>query len=303
MEVFSVEQLKYKAIGFMPPRRKRKETDVLIVGEGLIGTLTAYFFYTSHVPCILLDLPAKREATECQLDEELTQLSHAIDPAFAQDLFHSVIDSIYTLDRLMDLLEKESCEYQRNPQLHYLRETKEGYAGYALEAGLLVYQSGVTFNPQAFKQQLLAYLKREGLEVIDGEVETVSLSEKATLLTDDSWIEAKKLVVASPSFYQRFFPGAGNSVSEEGCDTYFVNYGSVRIFETSSHLPHYNLDISEAFIERFEPLIGEHPFYPHVYFNVGHYHLLNGLIGSHLVQQLYLQKEMLLVSDIKFSTF
>ena len=297
------EHLKQKVTLLPTPIRKQMDTEVIVIGEGLIGALSAYFFHTSHIPCILFDLPAPSIDAPFYLDEELTKLSLTVDRSLTHDLFHSVLDSIYTLDRLMTKLEKDRCQYERQPQLHYHRDHASHQEGYAIEQGLFIYQSGITFNPNDFKTELIDYLLEQSLSVYHEAIDTIELDGGVTIYTSDRIITARKLVVTSPLFYNQFFPILDNHQREDVSPSLLKSNPIRYFYDDDSLFPQqYVLRLSDDQVDTHLPLIGEDPLYPNVYFNVGHYHLLNGLIGSHVIQQLYLQSETDLADTIKFST-
>lgn len=298
-----LDKQKYKMPLIPTSIRQQVDTDVFVIGDGLIGTLTTYFFHQNNVPCVLLELPSTHEETAVDLDIELTELSNNIDQTLTQDLFHSVLDSIYKLEAIMQVIEKDRCQYERNPQLHYLREEKDFMPGYTLESGMLVYQSGVKFNSRELKDQLIYRLMSDSVPILRESIDSIELDGGVTVYTPTMVIRAQKLVVTSQTAYQLFFPTSLDAHFDFDFETNYPSiyrYDPIRFFHMDPSIQNYFINFMDESNSIIEPLIGEDPLYPNVYFNVGNFHLLNGIIGSNFIRQLYLQSEISTIETIKF---
>jgi hypothetical protein len=253
------------------------ESEVLVLGSGLIGLLMTYYLTKKNIRCVMVNDGFKHDLEDdfYDFDVELFKLSQFIHPDEHEEFFKKVMDTIYQFDAIIEEVGQD-CDYERNPSVVYKSQLQDINKGYPIANGLLTYYSGITFNPRQLSESLKSYCITHGAVIInDAVVDTIDLDDEVEINTKGirSKIKAKKLVMAS-----------------ELSDFLF----------TEDMLKSY-LDYSECLIEDEIPYVGSLDYYPNIYFNLGNLKLLNGLMGANLISDLYIMDDFDTIQDIKFN--
>jgi hypothetical protein len=259
----------YEVIGntsqhsYYPNQINYEHYDVLIIGSGLTGALITHEFLDKGIKCALVDIPTIIPlSSHYQMDTELQQLSQLMDQPERNLFFKEVINAIGRLDVKVNQL-GEDCDYRRNPKIIYTSDDE--VEGFELYPGLLTYNSGIHFNAD----QLVHLLKKDAISkttpVYDhSNIREIEINQTDTVVTinENQKLHCNKVVISDEIVFSNFFN-----------DELQISQNN-SIIKCSSHCEN--------------PYIGENDEYPNVYFNVGNHSILNGLIVSHFLSDLYL---------------
>lgn len=175
------------------------ETEVLILGGGISGALSAYFLAEEGVDCVLIDSRTVGLGSTCastallqyELDMPLHALAERVGETVANRVYELSSDAIDVLVKIMSRLKFK--EYERTGSLYFAAKEKdvkelmkecaarekckfevewvsqesiEQRFGFSAPGGILSAQ-GATVNVYALTYALLEHAKKKGLRVFD----------------------------------------------------------------------------------------------------------------------------------------
>ncbi len=211
------------------------KTDVLIIGGGISGALTAWYLVKAGLDCVLVDARSIGLGSTCastsllqyELDIPLSQLSRQIGRAAAEKAYHLSSEAIDTLEKLSwqlefpyferqqslyfaaykkdkRLLEEElSARKQAGFRVKFLKsEDLEQQFGFGAPAAILSKQGAAT-DAYLFTHALLKASIKKGLQVFDRtRIEKISYGKKQLSLLSDRGHELKARYVVNASGYE-----------------------------------------------------------------------------------------------------
>jgi len=212
-----------------PKLEKDLETDVAIVGGGLVGISTAYFLRNSGLKVAVFEAERIAEKTSGNTTAKVT-VFHDLKYAFLKNKVGAKAARIYAqsnrwaieeFERIVNN-EKISCNWQRMPAYGFaetdegLRKIKEELEA-AGEAGLSVlffqkddfltmkikggikFEDQAIFHPRKFILAMAQILEKSGIEIFENtRIEEISESgEACRLKSSKNTIKAKKIILAS----------------------------------------------------------------------------------------------------------
>lgn len=207
-------------------------TDIVIIGGGISGALTAYYLVKAGLDCVMVDARTIGLGSTCastallqyELDKPLSELAKQIGFQQAARAYQMCSESIDTIERIskeikFSLFEKQKslffAAYKKDQKLieaefssrkkagfdvEYLEQKDiEAYYGFSAPAAILSAQGGTT-DPYMFTHALLQASIKKGLQVFDRtEVSKTHYKKNGVELTTQNGhsISAKIMVNAS----------------------------------------------------------------------------------------------------------
>lgn len=215
------------------------ETDVIIVGGGVTGSILGYYFTKANIPSVILEKGrigyGSTSITTSLLQYELDDNAKELEEYTA---LNSVIQSyrlgLKALDEIDIFIEKHGnkCDYERKDTLLYSSKKldidiiKEEYAirknagldvefitgetntfSFDLKAGIYANKGGAQLDPYKFTQQLLDVSVAKGLKVYENsEVIAINyLDDEVEVITNYGYkVRGKKVIIATGYNTDRF---------------------------------------------------------------------------------------------------
>ncbi|QVK17970.1 FAD-dependent oxidoreductase [Mycoplasmatota bacterium] len=291
------------------------EVDVLIIGGGVSGALSAYIFQEKNINVALIERgkivnesPIGSTSPE-EIDTDFKKIIPYLDEVQVMDTFSFTLEMIYKLDDMTDNL-ADKCEFFRNPSLNYSNQdegtdscdTKGDSNQFAFPlCECLSYNSGVRVNPLKLTNQLFKYCKKKGLPIYENtEVYEFKLENNGvTVVTKDKkQILCKKVLMASSYDSSLFFDKNLNwqehrlfkkieTLKQQ--DKHLLTQYKYQMIEGNNAVEyHFNGLMSDKKDDIL--YIDEHNEYPNIYFNFGidNKGLLYTLMGATLLSDKYL---------------
>jgi glycine/D-amino acid oxidase-like deaminating enzyme len=215
-----------------PKLEKGLKTDVVIIGGGISGALTAYYLVNAGIECVLVDARTIGLGSTCastsllqyELDKPLSQLSKQIGNHDAALIYRLCSESIDSLEAISSTLKFD--HFERQPSLFFAADAKDvkfleseydfrkkaGFEvdllsqqdikhqfGFNAPAAILSAQ-GATVDAYMLTHALLQYSQKKGLQVFDRtRVSKIRYQKKGAILKTESGfsITAGKIVNAT----------------------------------------------------------------------------------------------------------
>lgn len=199
------------------PLNKDITCDVLIIGGGVTGALSAYLFNEKGINSIVIEkdvvaggsTKSSTAILQYEIDSDLHRLSTLIDQKDAEIAFKLTLDSLYKLEDIINHLD-DDCEFIRRPSLYYTNkkdqveymvkeyETRkeqnydveliddhnDKYA-FSLCSGIISYNSGATVNPVKLTNELFKHLYQ------NYDYEVYEQTEAKEFNLEDDYVEVK----------------------------------------------------------------------------------------------------------------
>lgn len=206
------------------------KTEVVIVGGGTTGALTAHYLMKQGVDCVLVDKNriamnatcASTAILQYEIDRDLTHLSALIGEQQAQQAFlfdyqaSQIVKEInsscdfsfkpcfyYTQDpKKVDYMSDE-CKKRQAIGIHcelFTAENDKEKFSFNFEAGIFSHYGAAIIDPVRFTRDLIAYHHEKGLKVFEQtNIVNYDLSSREVILTTDQGltITANKLIVCT----------------------------------------------------------------------------------------------------------
>jgi len=212
------------------------EVDVLIIGGGLSGAISAYLFHEKKINIAVIErnrivnksINASTSIHQYEIDRDLKKLETYFDEIETFDAFLFTLESLYKLDDITEKLEN-NCDYIRRPSFFYtnIEEKNSKYCnedklnadnirkeyiknGFKLPlcSEILSYKSGVEVNPIKLTNEIFKYCTKHNIPIY-GETaayEFIIEDEGVIVVTKDSKrIKSKKVLITSNDDSSIFF--------------------------------------------------------------------------------------------------
>jgi glycine/D-amino acid oxidase-like deaminating enzyme len=215
-----------------PKLEKGLKTDVVIIGGGISGALTAYYLVNAGIECVLVDARTIGLGSTCastsllqyELDKPLSELSKQIGNHDAALIYRLCSESIDSLEDISKTL--KFSHFERQPSLFFAADAKDvkflesefdfrkkaGFDvsllsqqdikrqfGFAATSAILSAQ-GATVDAYMLTHALLKYSQKKGLQVFDRtRVSKIRYQKKGAILKTENGfsITAGKIVNAT----------------------------------------------------------------------------------------------------------
>lgn len=215
-----------------PKLQKDYRKDVIILGGGISGALTANALTEAGIECAVIDARSIGLGSTCastsllqyQVDEPLCKLIHKRGQAIAERAYHACADSIDKLEAISKKIKHK--DFKRRPTLFFasyqkhaslieeeyklhkasgfkvqLMQKKEikNLFGFDAPNALFSNHSAET-NAYTLTHELLQYNKRKGLEIFDRtKIKDIQHNKRSVkLITEEGYVlQCKKLVYAT----------------------------------------------------------------------------------------------------------
>lgn len=209
------------------------ETDVLIIGGGVSGALSAFIFSEQNIDTVLIErstiandwTKSSTSLLHYEIDTDLKKLISLIDKRRALEAFKLTLDAVYKLDDITNKLE-DKCEYVRRPSFYYSnkqedydyifsefqvrkennfdvdfidgQKDKDKYS-FPFYAGILSYNSGAEINPVKLTNECLKYSHKKNMRIYEQtEAFEFDLDNEVKIITKKgNKIKCKKVIMAS----------------------------------------------------------------------------------------------------------
>ncbi|ERJ12456.1 NAD(P)/FAD-dependent oxidoreductase [Haloplasma contractile] len=209
------------------------DTEVLIIGGGVTGALTAYTFFEKGIDATLIEKGniamdstlASTSILHYEIDTDLQRLKGFVGEDHAIEAFRRTLDAVYTLDRITDDLD-DKCEFVRRPSFYYTNrhedyeyvfdeykvrkesgfdvdfldgnDDHEKYS-FSFASGIFSYNSGAEVNPVKLTNELLRHCYKKGMRIYE-KTEAIEFNlenKEPMVVTRDGYkIKAKKIILA-----------------------------------------------------------------------------------------------------------
>lgn len=215
------------------------ETDVIIIGGGVTGSILGYYFTKSNIPAVILEKNriayGSTSITTSLLQYELDSNARDLEQYTNLDnIIRSYKLGLKALGEIEEFIEENGneCEYEKKDALLYtskkieIEEIKEEYlirkeAGldvelltednnsfsFDLKAGVYSHKGGAQLNPYKYTHQLLNVSSSNGLKVYENtEVINISyLPEGVEVITNYGYkVKGKKVIIATGYNTEKF---------------------------------------------------------------------------------------------------
>lgn len=210
------------------------KTDVLIVGGGVSGALTAFMFKEQNIDVTLVEKEtvatgstlASTSLLHYEIDTDLNRLSALVGETEATSAFKLCLDAVGRLGEVITHL-NDSCDFILRPSFYYTNKDEEYdyvYDEYLLrkskgfdvtfydgkkeadkftfpfKAGIFSNDKGAEVNPVKLTNELLSYCHKKDMPIYDltGVVEYDLSNDKPVAITEYGLkIECNKIILAS----------------------------------------------------------------------------------------------------------
>lgn len=202
--------------------RNTINTDVLIIGGGIVGAIHAYIFNEKNINTIVINKDSNKDTlklslTNYEIDEDFKRISSLLKTEDISDNFKLLLEAVYKLDEIIKKL-GNNCDYLRNPILYYKNEEdKYNYIfsdeqinksdsynngnyikNFTLYNGLLSYNFGIMVNLIKLKNELYKHCDDNNVKIIeDEEIKDIRLYNKNVYVSINNYkIKCKKIIIA-----------------------------------------------------------------------------------------------------------
>ncbi len=210
------------------------KTEVVIVGGGTTGALTAHYLMKQGIDCVLVDKNqiamnatcASSAILQYEIDRDLTHLSALIGEQQAQQAFLFDYQAVMEISQIVKEI-NSGCDFSFKPCFYYTQDpTKVDYMSdeckkrqaigihcelftaendnekfsFNFEAGIYSHYGAAIIDPVRFTRDLIAYHYEKGLKVFEQtNIVNYDLSSREVILTTDEGltITANKLIVCT----------------------------------------------------------------------------------------------------------
>ena len=210
------------------------KTDVVIVGGGTTGALTAHYLMKEGIDCVLVEknqiaMNATSAATailQYEIDQDLTHLSALVGEQQAQQAFLFDYQAVMEISQIVKEI-NSNCDFSFKPCFYYTQdprkvdymadeckkrqaigihcelftaETHKDDFSFNFEAGIFSHYGAAIIDPVRFTRDLIAYNHAKGLKVYEQtNIVDYDLSTREVILTTDQnlTITANKLIVCT----------------------------------------------------------------------------------------------------------
>lgn len=210
------------------------KTEVVIVGGGTTGALTAHYLMKQGVDCVLVDKNriamnatcASTAILQYEIDRDLTHLSALIGEQQAQQAFLFDYQAVMEISQIVKEI-NSSCDFSFKPCFYYTQDPKKvdymsdeckkrqaigihcelftaendkEQFSFNFEAGIFSHYGAAIIDPVRFTRDLIAYHHEKGLKVFEQtNIVNYDLSSREVILTTDQGltITANKLIVCT----------------------------------------------------------------------------------------------------------
>src|SRR5574344_2281324 len=171
--------------------------DVLIIGGGIDGAITAYYFATNNINCILIEknrigygnTSCATALLEYQLDDHGNDLTKYFSKEELIQIYNLGLKSLDDIEKIINEL-GNNCHYSKRPTLIYtqnkneMKEIEREYKlrkdnnfqaklinesnnsfSFDIKAGIYCENGGAEFNPYLFTKQLIEKAKKLGTQI------------------------------------------------------------------------------------------------------------------------------------------
>ena len=206
-------------------------TEVIIVGGGITGAITAYYFAKQKIPCVLLEknkiAQGSTSITTALLQYELDENAVELQPFLTEEqVVHAYKLGVWALQELDEFIQLygNACEYERKDTLLYTNQedqvselrkeyelrkkheldvtfvTEDASYPFPMKAGVLSKAGGASMNPVCFTKHLLEVTEAFGAKIYE-ETEVIEVQyehQGVTVRTKaGNTIQGKKIIVAT----------------------------------------------------------------------------------------------------------
>lgn len=216
------------------------ECEVLIVGGGITGALSAYYCMKNMIDAIVVDeglishqsTLGSTSILHYEIDTDLIRLRSFIGDEESTEVFKMCLQSVYDLEDIVKQLD-DDCEFVRRPSFYYTNRA-ENYkyifdeckarkeSGFNVEffdgkkdkdkysfdycGGIFSYNSGAEINPVKFTYEALKYCNKNGIKVYENtKISDFNLDEVVVKTSDGYSIKCKKIIMAMGYDNLQFF--------------------------------------------------------------------------------------------------
>lgn len=210
------------------------KTEVVIIGGGTTGALTAHYLMKQGVDCVLVDKNriamnatcASTAILQYEIDRDLTHLSALIGEQQAQQAFLFDYQAVMEISQIVKEI-NSNCDFSFKPCFYYTQDPKKvDYLSdeckkrqaigihcelftaendkekfsFNFEAGIFSHYGAAIIDPVRFTRDLIAYHHEKGLKVFEQtNIINYDLSSREVILTTDQGltITANKLIVCT----------------------------------------------------------------------------------------------------------
>ncbi len=218
-----------------PKLEQSIKTDIIIIGGGISGALTAYYLVNAGLDCVMVDARTIGLGSTCastallqyELDKPLSELAKQIGFQQAARAYQMCSESIDTIERIskeikFSLFEKQkslffaaskkdqklieaefSSRKKAGFDVEYLEQKDiEAYYGFSAPSAILSTQGGTT-DPYLFTHALLQASIKKGLQVFDRtEVSKIHYKKNGVELTTQNGHSISSKIIVNASGYE-----------------------------------------------------------------------------------------------------
>lgn len=208
------------------------ETDVCIIGGGVTGAITSYYFSKDSINCVLLEksriahlsTSVTTSLLQYELDDNLSELTKYID---SEDVIRAYKLGLTALDEIDKFIKEygNNCDYKKRDTLLYTSKEDEINAikieydyrknnnfdveyineennkfSFDLKAGILSKNGGAEIDPYKFTHELINVSQNNGLRVYENTevIELKHYEDYVEVITEfGNTVKAKKVIVAT----------------------------------------------------------------------------------------------------------
>ncbi len=216
-----------------PKLDKDIEVDVLIIGGGVTGALSAYIFNEKEIDVAVIERGeigsestlASTSILHYEIDTDLKKLCSYLDEVQAIDAFRFTLEAVYKLEDIVNHLE-DDCEFIRRPSFYYTNnkdqidymnaeygmrkengfeveyideETNDNRFTFPFCSGILSYNSGAEVNPVKLTNALFKYCRNEVIPIYENtEAFELDIKDNEIIVTtkDQKKVICKKILMA-----------------------------------------------------------------------------------------------------------
>ncbi len=288
-------------------------TDVLIIGGGIAGAISAYILNEKNIKTTIIKRDNFFSDINSSVDHNLIDIGKYSSNYDKLSLFRSSLDAIYKLEEII-IKHDFKCDYFRRPKLNY--KYKESiitdYFIYPFFSKNLLYSFGAELNLNKFIKELYRYNFYSDIHIYQntgafeisflGDSILVTTKNKQKIICKSIFIvdySESQLFFDKPTIYKNTFNN--KSIVNINLLNNNLNYSNNEFVEPSTVIEKNSkiISIENKGIEclfydysskrdNYFPYICRSDEYPQVYFNLSYNSVLYSLIGAMSLSEEYL---------------
>lgn len=292
-----------------PQLNNNIETDVLIIGGGITGAISAYIFNEKNIKVALIErenlLSESNHEMISDIDIDLNNISKYVSKYDKLNFFRFTLDTLYKLE---DITKKQTdnCNFVRKPALNYKNEVNKinSCFKFPFYSDNLTYNCGAEVDSVKLTKELYKYCINNDIHVYEN-TEAFEFDFKnddiEVITKSKNKIKCKNVLIVNRFDSQLFFDKPTNNnelyknktIVELKFSKKTIGCSHNNLMESSNSIDKiYKIigvkNIKKGYCLNGMPYICKSEEYPNVYFNLNNNCVLYALMGAMSLLDVYL---------------